>query len=79
MAYELREGQGSIFPNKKREKDTQPNARGELRIGGVLYEVAAWTKTDKNGDRWQSLAVKVKEDRPARGGQSRDDADRIPF
>jgi hypothetical protein len=29
MAWEMREGQGSVFPNKLRDKETQPNARGE--------------------------------------------------
>jgi hypothetical protein len=60
MAYEMREGQGSLFKNNKREKDTHPNARGEAMIGGVVYEIAAWTKKDKNGNPWQSLSFKVK-------------------
>lgn len=60
MAYEMREGQGSLFKNNLRDKETQPNARGEALIGGVVYEVAAWTKKDKNGNPWQSLAFKVK-------------------
>src|SRR5688572_13897436 len=54
MAYELRDGQGSLFRNDRREKDTQPHARGEALIGGVLYEVSAWTKEGKKG-KFQSL------------------------
>ena len=64
MAWETREGSGSLFKNSKREKDTAPNAKGEARIGGVLYEVAAWTKKDKNGNPWQSLSFKAKGDAP---------------
>lgn len=61
MAWEMREGQGSLFRNEKRETEKHPNARGEALIGGVVYEVAAWTKTDKNGNKFQSLAFKPKD------------------
>lgn len=62
MAYELREGQGSLFRNDKREGDKQPHARGEALIDGVLYEVAAWTKEGRKG-KFQSLSFKPKQDR----------------
>lgn len=62
-----REGSGSLFRNNKRDKETQPNARGDAMIGGVLYEISAWTKKDRNGNPWQSLAFKPKEARPAKG------------
>ena len=64
MAYELREGQGSLFKNKYKKTDDHPNARGELLIDGVLYEVSAWTKKTKLGEPWQSLQLKRKEPRP---------------
>lgn len=64
MAYELREGQGSLFKNKHKTADNHPNARGELLLDGVLYEVSAWTKKTKLGEPWQSLQVKRKEPRP---------------
>lgn len=58
MAYEQRDMSGSLFKNDKREKDTQPNARGTAMIDGVLYEISAWTKETKTGDKWQSLSFK---------------------
>ena len=62
MTYETREMSGQLFKNQKRtEGSTQPNARGECRIAGVLYEIASWTKETKTGDKWQSLSFKVKE------------------
>lgn len=60
MAYEPKDNSGTLFRNDKREKDSQPHARGEAMIGGVLYEVAAWTKEGRNG-RFQSLSFKEKE------------------
>lgn len=62
MAYELREGQGSLFKNDRRDSDKHPHARGEALIGGVIYEVAAWTKEGRKG-RFQSLSFKPKQER----------------
>lgn len=62
MAFELREGQGSLFKNDRKEKDSQPGARGEAMIGGVLYEISAWTKEGRKG-RFQSLSFKPKQQR----------------
>jgi hypothetical protein len=62
MAFEHRENSGTLFKNDRREKETQPHARGEALIGGVLYEVSAWTKEGPKG-RFQSLAFKPKEQR----------------
>jgi len=82
MAYELREGQGSLFKNDNRTADNQPNARGEAMIGGVLYEVSAWTKEGRKG-KFQSLAFKPKQarsrDNDADYQRSRDDDGPIPF
>lgn len=60
MAYVLKDGQGSLFKNENKTSDNHPNARGELMIDGVLYEVAAWTKQGSKGP-FQSLSVKRKE------------------
>lgn len=70
MAYELKDGQGSLFRNEKREKDSQPNARGEAMIGGVLYEIASWTKEGRKG-KFQSLSFKPKEQRQERKQEPR--------
>lgn len=77
MAYELRDGQGTLFKNDNRTADNHPNARGEAMIGGVVYEVAAWTKDGRNG-KFQSLSFKPKEARPAAGAgrQERPSRDR---
>jgi hypothetical protein len=61
MAYETKDFTGSLFKNDKKESDNHPNAKGSAKIGGVEYWVAAWTKKDKNGNPWQSLAFKPKD------------------
>lgn len=59
MSFEQREGGGSLFKNAKKEKETQPDYRGDLLVGGVTYELSAWIKQGKNG-KFMSLAAKPK-------------------
>ena len=59
MAFEHRENSGALFRNQKRDSEKHPNAVGSALIGGVKYRVSAWTKLDKNGQKWQSLAFQV--------------------
>ena len=41
MAYQMKEGQGSLFKNEK-QNDRQPDLKGSVMIKGVLYELAGW-------------------------------------
>ena len=63
MAYEQRDGSGSLFKNDKREKDTHPNLTGTVMVGGVEYWASGWTKERANGEKWISLSFKPKEAR----------------
>jgi hypothetical protein len=64
MAFELRENEGSLWKNDRREKDTHANARGQCKINGVIYYVNAWTNTTKDGTKYQSLKFKPRDDQP---------------
>jgi len=58
MAYELRDGQGSIFRNDKQGNESRPDYTGKLNLGGVIYWVAAWVKTpQRGGEAFLSLDV----------------------
>jgi hypothetical protein len=59
MAYTLKEGQGSIFKNKKKEKDTHPDMTGSIKIDGVEYWLSGWAKGEGAG-KWLSLQAKPK-------------------
>lgn len=61
MAFELKEGQGSLFRNTKKSKDSQPEYQGECKINGVKYRIAGWMKESKTGTKWMSLSVKPDE------------------
>ena len=72
---------GSMFKNQKKLTDQHPNMTGSALIGGVEYWVSAWTKTDKNGNKWQSLSFSRK-DQPTRAKADQavaDIDDDLPF
>lgn len=72
MAYVLKEGQGSLFKNDKRVKDTHPHATGRAMIGGKVYWISAWTK-DGNRGKFQSLAFKEADAKPQEKGKEFND------
>jgi len=77
--YEQREGQGALFKNEK-EKDTHPDYRGDITIGGAKYWLSAWIKTGKNG-KYMSLSAKPKEEKTPEGVKYKPGAldEEIPF
>lgn len=69
MAFEQRDNSGALFVNDRKTSDNHPNAKGNAMIDGVEYWVSAWTKTDRNGNRFQSLSFErkdVRRDEPQR-------------
>ncbi len=83
MAYELKEGQGSLFPNKRKETDSHPNLTGTILLGGVEHWISGWVKLTASGEKWISLSVKPKEAKaakPAGKAQKQEyPEDEIPF
>lgn len=68
---------GALFINEKRTKDTHPHLRGSATVDGVEYWMSCWTKTDRNGRKYQSLAFTPKDDQPARQAPAQQNDD--PF
>lgn len=61
MSFELKEGQGSLFENDKGDNAKRPDRRGEILLGGVLYELSGWIKVGNSGKRFLSLSGKPKQ------------------
>lgn len=81
MSWELRDGNGSLFKNTRKEEDKHPDYRGEIMVGGQIYWLSAWIKEGKNG-KFMSLSAKPKEDKAPEvkttGGVAAMDED-VPF
>jgi hypothetical protein len=83
MAYEPKEGSGALFKNDKGDNPARPDYRGDVMLGGVLYEISGWIKPlpSDASKRFMSLSGKPKqarqEQRP-RQQSRRDDYDDAP-
>lgn len=59
MAYEMQDGQGTMFQNTYKEVgDKKPDLRGECVINGELMEIAGWWK-NPNPEKGEFLSLKI--------------------
>ena len=87
MAYEHKDGSGSLFKNDKQGNDARPDYRGDVMVGGVLYEIAGWLKPKASNpaEKYMSLSVKPKQAKPVQAAPqaapavAMDDDSDIPF
>jgi hypothetical protein len=78
MAYEQRDGQGSLFKNDEKKTDKHPDYRGDCMIDGKKFWLSAWIKTGKNG-KFMSLAIQPKEENGKRQAGKQQEDSEIPF
>lgn len=58
MAYEMRAGQGSAFPNDKKTTDKHPDMKGRVMLpNGETRWLSVWNKTTSAGQPWLSFAI----------------------
>lgn len=62
MAYERKDGDGTLFKNDRKEKETHADYQGSILINGVDYWLNAWIKDGKNG-KFMSLSARPKQER----------------
>jgi len=63
---------GALFVNDKKAKESQPDYKGSVDVGGTEYWLSGWKKVGKSGVKFLSLSVEKKE------AQKADDTD-APF
>lgn len=61
MTYEKRPDTGTIAKSRNKTKDTHADYSGQINVAGVDYWLSGWLKTGPSGDKFLSLAVKVKQ------------------
>jgi len=68
MAFEMRPGSFSLFKNDKKEKETQPDWKGSIKLpNGEEFWFDAWTK---QGAKGEFISGKIGNPKTANGGQS---------
>jgi hypothetical protein len=67
MAYSKDEfdpkNRGSIFKNDRKEQDNHPDLKGSLNVEGTDYWISGWHKVSKEGKKFVSLSIRIKEER----------------
>lgn len=64
--FEMKDLTGNCFKNTRKEKETQADFTGEIKVEGVVYWLNTWQKTDKNGNPYFSHSLKKKEFKEAK-------------
>jgi len=62
MAYEHKKNQGTLWPNDKKKKPTDPDFTGNImESDGTLLNMAVWKQThDKDGNKLDKPRMNVK-------------------
>jgi len=87
MSYD-NTNRGAIWGNRNKEKDTQPDYKGELNVDGVEFWVSAWKRKPGASDKAPALSFQVEQkgqrtspaNKPQESQAADDDLDSsIPF
>lgn len=85
MAFDLREGQGSLFKNTRKSTDKHPDYTGSIKLpDGQEHWISAWIKEGAKG-KFLSLSIGAdksgQQDAPqGRRGSMKDElTDDVPF
>ena len=83
MTYQQRDNSGALFRNDQKQKESQPDYRGTIRVGGKDYWLSGWAKSSQKGN-FISLALNQKDKKeeqpaPEQGDNQDNDNPNLPF
>ena len=70
MSYETKDMTGSLFQNRKKEKDTHPDMTGTIVVNGTEYRIAGWGKKSDKAGKWLSLAISEIQEREEKSSKT---------
>lgn len=79
MAYEPKEGSGSLFKNDRKVSDNHPDYTGSIMLNGKEHYLSAWVKEGKKGKFFSVSVGKVKEIKTFKPAGSDEMPDDVPF
>lgn len=82
MAYQMKDGSGTLFKVLEKKNEKGPDYTGDCMIGGEVYRMAAWIKESESGRKFMSFNFQPKEEqaaKPAPKKSRHDDESSIPF
>ena len=79
--YIQKENRGSLFKNDRKSTPTQPDYKGDINVGGILYWLSAWIEESKSATKYMSISVQEKEEKDEpKPATPQDDFDEdVPF
>ena len=80
--YETKDGRGALFQNDRKESESQPDLKGNIKVAGIEYWISAWRSESPKGVKYWSLAVNPKQEKPAESAVDKDlndDLSKLPF
>ena len=60
VKYQMKDGEGSLFKNDKKSKETDADYNGSARLNGTDYSINGWKKQAKSGVSYLKLSLRSK-------------------
>jgi len=71
MAYEMKDGSGSMFLETEKKSDKGPDFAGKFKMSGTEFRIVGWKRQSKTGKDYISLAVEEMDEHRRRSEQRR--------
>ena len=82
--FEHKNNTGSLFRNKYKTKDSQPDYKGTAKIDNKEVDIGAWINTDKNGQKFFGFTFEIINPEPVKPSEGEGEGEpdvneEIPF
>jgi hypothetical protein len=71
--FQMKDGEGSLFKNEKKSKDTDAEYNGSVRVNGIDFTINAWKKQAKSGLSYLKMSVRPKSETNKRSAEFNDE------